>query len=114
LSDNITIDNDDDQSDNKLVYELIKIDIKSDENFVDFGDDDDDQMSVSKQEPLSYIMKIGTLEYQIDFNEMKQINIQNHDKQRIIKRIEIPNNITNIISYIKNEYEVIGISGAKF
>jgi len=65
------------------------------------------------KEPLSYIVKMGSFSYKMDFDLMKQINIHDTSKRRSIKRITIPDNVGDIMEYIKGK-NVIGISGKKF
>ena len=55
----------------------------------------------------------------MDFDSMKQINMNDMSKKRNIKRIEIPENLrgsaaSNIIDYLRNDLLVLGVSGKKF
>jgi hypothetical protein len=68
-------------------------------------------------EPLSYIIKCGAHEYRIDFDSMKQINVDDTWRKRSIKRIEIPEdvcktNLNAIISYLLSK-NILGINGEK-
>ncbi len=77
-------------------------DVSSDDNFS------------TENKILSYIIKIGKLKYKIDFDQMKQISLANSNIQRNIKRIEISNNIDDIESYLKENFDILGIAGIKF
>ena len=68
---------------------------------------------------LSYTVQVNKVEYIIDFDEMKQINLMDIRRRRNIKKIIIPSEImktcvSNIIFYLKNTHKVLGISGTKF
>lgn len=83
-----------------------------DNNYVNFKDDGKMYMD---QAPLSYIINIGSFEYQIDFKNMKQSNVMDPSKKRTIKLLEydpVKDN-PNVINFLKNN-NVLGISGIKF
>lgn len=107
--------------------------IENDQNFdiIDFNKNEDEDVLFNDQtynesyikkpnkNRLSYIIKINFIEYKIDFDSMKQINLADPWKKRNIKKIIIPDeiintNVNNIIHYLKNTHNVIGISGIKF
>ena len=76
------------------------------------------QSQQSQSHELSYILKLGSIDYIIDFESMKQINTLDVWKKRSLQRIEIPNDIikTNyksVMDYLKTQ-NIIGISGKKF
>lgn len=61
-----------------------------------------------------YTVMVGINKYLIDFENMKQININNPKKQRTILRIEIPDNITDIKKYMIDTLNIKGIGGVQF
>lgn len=88
-------------------------------DFTDLSDTTSESSSDSYNEkisssPLSYILKICGVEYKIDFDQFKQINVTNSNKKRSIKRIIIDGKIENIENYLKTDYNVLGIAGVKF
>lgn len=50
---------------------------------------------------VSYYIKVNDERYYINIEEMKQINCMDTAKRRTIKRVEIPNNVTDIEEYLK-------------
>ncbi|ARF09686.1 hypothetical protein Indivirus_2_65 [Indivirus ILV1] len=93
----------------------------SNESAVEFNDET--PISSPKLKPqaniISYIIKINGNEYKLDFDLMKQINLDDTTKKRAITRIEIPNEIRTfsgnaLIKYLANTYNIIGVSGRKF
>lgn len=64
--------------------------------------------------PLSSKLKIGSTYYIINFDKMKQINSIDINKQRKIKRVEIPDEIVSTdkcYKYLVDNYNVKGVSG---
>ena len=111
---------------NKNKLDFTKI---TDEEFdssleVNFEDDENEmELNNSKQEQKcsaeSYVVKVGNSEYRIDFNIMRQINLLDNSKTRRIERLEIPESVLeggyfDLINFLKNDYNIIGISGVKF
>jgi hypothetical protein len=90
----INFENNENNEDNEENEEIVKI---KDDNSI-----------------LSYNIFISNNEYVINFDHMKQISVINSNKKRNIKRIIIPNHIKNIENYLKNECNIIGMSGNKF
>jgi len=92
------------------------------DNLIDFTDLSDSTSESSSDNynekvsaaPLSYIIKICGVEYKIDFDQFKQINVTNSNKKRAIKRITIDGHIENIENYLKTNHNVLGIAGVKF
>jgi hypothetical protein len=97
-------------------------DTNSTDNLIDFTDLSDTTSESSSDSynetvsnsPLSYIIKICGVEYKIDFDQFKQINVTNSNKKRSIKRIILDGQIENIENYLKTNYNVLGIAGVKF
>ena len=109
---------------NKDAFDELDADSNSD---VEFSDDDsentdnnqNDQGNQVSQEIMSYVVTIHGSEYKLDFDSMKQINLNDTSKKRNVKRIEVLHHIrnkpmTNIIDYMKNNEFVLGVSGKKF
>lgn len=73
------------------------------------------QESQNPKPQISYIIKVGSANYKIDFDQNKQVHIEDPRKQRQIKRIQIPENLSEhqLIAYMKSQ-GVVGISGLKF
>ncbi len=104
--------------------------MNDDDNLIDFTDscsseqsaDDNNNSKIVDSAPLSYLIKICGINYKIDFDQMKQISVNNSSKKRFIKRIEvhgkienkIENIIENIETYLKNSCNVLGVSGVHF
>lgn len=68
---------------------------------------------------LPYVININNQNYKIDFDMMKQININDLSKKRNIKRLTVDNNLNHkniyqLIHYLKNEHQIIGLYGQKF
>lgn len=78
-----------------------------------FNTNNDNDLS-KKKEMLSYVLNIGTSKYRIDFDMMTQINTDNPSKKRSIKRIKIDESTNDIIPYLKNNMNVLGVAGIKF
>ena len=98
-------------SNNLIDFTDISSDVSSDTNSESLSDSYNEKI---QQTPLSYIVKICGIEYKIDFDQFKQINLTNSNKKRTIKRIVIDGKIENIENYLKTQYNVLGIAGVKF
>lgn len=88
-------------------------DITDIEQTINSNEKNDIIKQLFNKENLLYILNIADNSYKIDLDEMKQINIVDVWKKRNIIRLSIPDNITNIIDYLKG-HNVVGISGVKF
>ncbi len=89
---------------NLSVFEPVNFDCNT-SVYTDDGDDFD------------YIINTQHGDFRIDFENMRQIDVSNHKKQRNIKQIYVPHKIyinnTTFVKYMK-KYDVRGISGKKF
>jgi len=61
-----------------------------------------------------YNLTFGKTEYIIDLDKMIQYNKMDRYKMRNVKRVEIPDNITDVKTFLQLKYNVVGISGVKF
>jgi hypothetical protein len=87
----------------------------NDNNFKEKKNNDNNTVNKNiTQVPLSYKLKIGNSNYIINFDRMKQINKFNEQKQRNIRRVSIPENVSNSHKYLKNKFKVKGVSGIKY
>jgi hypothetical protein len=75
----------------------------------------DTNKSDLKTDDILYIIKIGTANYHIDFENQKQIHALDIRKQRNIRRISLSEDdqTEKIVNFLKSE-GVVGISGLKF
>jgi Zinc finger, C3HC4 type (RING finger) len=97
-------------------YEFEKMIIQNNhDNEVNFESMNENDSEINEPEiEITYIVKIGHLNYQINIEEMKQINIMDPWKKRNIKRILLINDIDHMMNYLKNTHNIIGVAGIKF
>ena len=105
----VELDNDSDNT------ETESVDFES----ISGSESDKEELKEKKNQIISYNVTIYGTEYKLDFDLMKQINLNDTMKKRNIKRVEIPNEYRNkkasdIKQYLVNTYLVLGISGKKF
>ena len=64
-----------------------------------------DTYDSEKSTCIDYIIKVANNEYYIDLDRMKQINCSDTTRQRQIKKIEVPQKITdkNLVCYLRNK-----------
>jgi hypothetical protein len=99
-------------------YVIIDNNINS-SDYVSFDDCDTTTSTANDvKRDITYTIHINSVDYRIDFDSMKQINMIDPWKKRSINRIHIPNELVSttiydIISYLKSN-NVIGIAGQKF
>ena len=108
------------------IKDFTEFDINSFDKNTDVQFEDDDninlkminpQQAIQKKSDIkSYIIKVCSNEYRIDFDTMKQINIDDFSKSRRIKRVQIPESLIGsdyqtIINYLKIDLYIIGVSG---
>jgi hypothetical protein len=57
---------------------------------------------------ISYTIYVGKNEYYIDLDRMKQINISDINRQRNIKRVEVPKKLSEkqVVSYLRNNIKL--------
>lgn len=81
---------------------------------VEFDSDDADSEEESSED-LEYNIDISGTKYYINFQQNIQINLDDSNKKRDIKKIVIPDVIPqqDIVTYLKSQ-NVIGIAGLKF
>ena len=94
-------------------------DVQFEDDEIDNSPQDESSLSQKKSNVTSYVIKVCGNEYRIDFDTMKQINILDSSKSRRIKRVRLPENLvgseySTIINFLKNDLNIIGISGKKF
>ncbi|AYV77298.1 MAG: hypothetical protein Barrevirus31_1, partial [Barrevirus sp.] len=101
--------------------EFEELELSSDSSDIEFADTTPAQKSPVSTPviPLSYNIKVSNGDYKMDFDLMKQVNLLDPQKQRNVKRIELPQNMMNktvneIIQFLTMNCQVIGISGKKF
>ena len=82
------------------------------QQFIFFGDFSTDSSGESEDEDVTHTIHIGNTEYMVDFDDMKQINIDDPRKMRRIKRLSIPSS-SNVIDFLKQNH-VIGVAGMKY
>ncbi len=99
---------------NNIQFVPMNVHHASTHNLVNFSDPIM-QSVLTPSSPVSYIIKIGRAEYQIDMDQMRQINIKDTYKQRRIKRVELSTQYTYVemLSHLKTQYNVLGIAGVK-
>jgi len=112
------------QSVASISYEPVNFDSYSDSSTNSDSDNDSDSNSDddSKSEDVNsgnydgnmYSVNIGKMKYRIDFDTMKQINLLDVYKKRTIRRVVVPDSVSNIAGYLKNDHRVLGIAGIKF
>jgi hypothetical protein len=85
---------------------------------VDFSEDDSSYYDSSDDDnvPVNYILTVGGCQFKIDMTNMKQINTHDLSKQRKIKYIDIPSDITDLHDIINLLISngVKGIAGTNF
>lgn len=62
---------------------------------------------------IDYIITTNNNSFLIDFNNFQQINCVQHRKRKI-KLIEIPDSVSDIKSYLQNNFKVKGIAGVQW
>ena len=86
-------------------------------DFVNFDDEDNENNKTISNYVVDYIIRVSNDTFRIDLDKMKQINVNNPQKQRNIQYIDIPEEILNnknkIILHLKG-IGVKGIAGEKF
>lgn len=111
---------------NKKVIKCVKIlssdKLKNDEkcvDLVDFSDtneDDNDDNSDNEEQIINYTLVIDKVEFKIDMENMRQINMEDMTKRRHINYLDIPNNITDVHDIVKFliDHKIKGIAGTNF
>lgn len=104
------------QSPIEVNQEFINMEIKLDEDDqINFADPISHTQYTNKN-VLSYNIQIGSNEYKIDFDTMRQINLSETFKKRNMRRLEISQNMSDtgtFINHLKSQ-NIIGIAGIKF
>jgi hypothetical protein len=62
---------------------------------------------------IDYIITTNNNSFLIDFNNFQQINCVQHRKRKI-KLIEIPDGVSDIKSYLQNNFKVKGVAGIQW
>jgi hypothetical protein len=101
---------------NNNCYEILSPNNNMTTNNVDYScinnnEEDDEE---DEEDDFDYTITICNEQYLIDFDNFKQININNSSKRRNIKRFEFDKNLIdyNFLEDLKNQ-KIIGISGIK-